>query len=210
MPHIITPGDRLQFRVWTTANSQAAVNTFYYEAGFQSGTGAFDQDAAEQFDALVAPYYKAWLPSGYRYNGVQCRIANDLPLPVPAESVIHAGAGTGSITGLPKQTAGVISLRTAQAGPGFRGRAYLPFMDVALNDFDGKPTAAAVTMFNNFAIAILGFVTITGSGGGIGATLSIWSRKHLLMTEVVNIYVDTRWGTMKKRGDFGRLNTSPI
>jgi hypothetical protein len=86
----------------------------------------------------------------------------------PIVSATLAGvAGTSPSSAIPDETALVITLRTAKAGRGFRGRIYVPNWATNALGAAGVAASGAVTDLNAWA------QTIPGAFSGQGLTLSL-------------------------------------
>jgi hypothetical protein len=80
-------------------------------------------------------------------------------------STAPAAGGAAPGDSLPAQIAAVVTLRTAKAGKGFRGRAYIPGFSEASNDTGGVMTAATKAALDLYAaglqnVFLAGLVTL--------------------------------------------------
>ncbi len=212
----IQTGDILSARAWLSANAQAAVNTYNFTCITLSGGGVTDQDFANSIDTIAANLYGPLVTPQVTYNGIQVYFLKRTPmvLPNPVKSVSSAGPGTAGGSILPLQTAGILKYNTNLRGPAGRGRVYLPFISSSFLTTLGEPTTAFDVLVNSFCSAMLPPLVVTN--GASTATL-VWSlvRKELLpappsSTEIVFAESAAKFGVMHKRGDYGRLNVSPI
>ncbi len=212
----IANGDLLSARVWTSANAQAAVNTYNFLCISVTGGGVTDQDFSNAIDAPAALLYGPLIPSVVTYDGVQVYFIRRSPmvLPNPVKTTSSAGPGTAGGNILPLQTAGILKYNTLVRGPAGRGRVYLPFIASSFLTTQGEPTTAYDVLVNSFASALLSPLVVTN--GASSATL-VWSlvRKELLPSppssqQILFAESAGKFGVMHKRGDYGRLNVSPI
>lgn len=115
-----------------------------------------------------------------------------------------ATLGTGTGDALPKQIAYCVTLRTAKAGPRFRGRQFIPGFVEANNDANGNPAAAVITAATAFVTAVQGNLSSNG------LTLAVISRPVFdancqvtragVATDVTSIVGrQTNWQTIRKR-----------
>jgi hypothetical protein len=94
--------------------------------------------------------YKAFVNAGCQFAGVAIRDLRTAGMPL-VQSTGAATPGTGAGLALPPGVSAVITLRTANAGRNFRGRAYLPGLDsTSLNANTGNFSAAFQTAAQNF------------------------------------------------------------
>lgn len=210
MPYVIQNGDRLQVKAYCTDNSQTSVNTFYLLVTSIVSGALTDQLAINVIEAALAPLFKPILNNGASWDGATLRAANHVPLPVAAFSNANAGAGTGGAIGLPKQTCGLTSWRTDLAGPAFRGRTYWPFPSTDLNHFDGKPTPAALALYDDIGAFFDTLASITSGANQIDVDYVLWSKRHLVTVPITSRIQENRWATQRKRGDYGRPNVPPF
>lgn len=210
----IVEGNIITLRLWSTWSNQAAVNTFHYLMGVR--TGLVDVNgAALFFDTLLNVLVKAIMADSSTYRGLQCYV-NQLPLPQPGVSVVYAGVGTGSGLQMGAQICGLSRWQTAFAGPANRGRTYWPFPPAGLDAAGGFPSTGYLSDLEAIQDALIGVSAVTQAGGGtIDATYII---RHGLNkagiipppTPITTGLASGGWATQKRRGFFGRANTSPI
>jgi len=212
----IQVGDILSARVWASANAQASVNSYNFQAISLTGGGVTDQDFANAIDTTTANLYGPLFTPQVTYNGVQVYYLKRTPmvLPNPVKAVASAGPGTAGGSILPLQTAGILKYNTTLRGPAGRGRVYLPFISSSFLTTLGEPTTAYSVLVNSFCSAMLPPLVVTN---GASTCTLVWSlvRKELLpappsATQIVFAESAEKFGVMHKRGDYGRLNVSPI
>lgn len=206
-------GNILKFGIWTSDVEQAAVNTVYYHVFAVGGTPATDQDAVDAFSAAMAAAMKALLANGATYDGSQLRIQNVIPFPNVVISNSGNGAGSAGAVGLPRQTAGLCSWKTAFGGPGYRGRCYIPFPSASDNQAGGSPTAGYQTRLGDLVDAITLFSSISVGGRTASVEFGVYHQRgpgSPSFAEVTTAIASGKWATIKKRGSFGRANTSPF
>lgn len=149
--------------IWTLPNTKTVYNVMHASvAGGFTATGAVAQAA---FTALVAAAgwtsWKAQVNSGVTLAGLDLRDMRALNQPIVG-STTGAQAGTGAGTALPPGDALVVTLRTAQAGRGFRGRVYLPGLDSGALAAGGVASGTATTNATAFVTAVQ--TALTGQG----------------------------------------------
>lgn len=216
MSTVLNAGDLIQYRVWCLQAEQASVNTFYYLVSAPTGSPVTDLDGARTFDAAIASLYKAIMSTDASYRGVQANIVQRVPLPAAVFYNGSVGAGGEAPPDCPRQTCGLVSWQTQLAGRRYRGRFYMPFPSVGNVQTDGIPTAAYVTSLNNLASAIRNYNVITnvGATGNMAATLVIHHRPGKsptpTVTPVSGQITSVKFATQRRRGSYGRANSSPI
>jgi hypothetical protein len=214
MPFPLTVGDIFVTKVWCQDAGQASVNRVYSVVTSVGTLPATDLDVAVQTDTTMGMLMPLILNNNATYRGTQVQIVSNPPLTIAAESVAGAGPGTGGATSLPKQICGLISVITPLSGVRYRGRLYLPFPSTAMDVGDGKPTASYQLNAVNVGDAF--FLVRNVSTAGRTAT---WNQVILHKpgksavpppTIISSFDISGAWATQRRRGDFGRLNESPI
>jgi len=210
-------GGLYQVRIWTTQAEQAAVNTIYYLCGSNTGTLVTDVDMAVYIESLVAPVYKSITSTDVSFRGTQVSLINPAG-PVPSTVFSNALVGPGSLTppDCPRQVSGLIQWTTNFAGRRYRGHFYMPFPTISLVATDGVPTAAYQTVLVNLATALIGVLSIphVGGGGAANVVLTLHHRPGLsptpAATPITGKVVPPKFATQRRRGSYGRANSSPI
>lgn len=215
MPSVsLAVGNIVTFRIWCTDAEQASVNTLRYQVISQTGSGGTLLQAATAFDAGISAIMTTLLNNNAEYKGVQAYV-NQVPLPAPAVSTTGTGFGTGGANAMSRQTAGLIGWKTNFAGPAFRGRMYIPFPSTSEDAVGGVPSTVYTTDLDNFATALISFGTV-GSGGNTSTLQFVIA--HTVgksgirpAPSVIASGAGTgKWATQKRRGSYGRANSSPI
>jgi len=210
MSAVLAPNDILQLRIWSVLGPQAAVNTLYYSVLSVGTPAATVADFLTNWNTTCVADYLALISNDATFKGEQARQVNRVPLFVMEELVTSAGPGTDASAAMGTQLCGLISYRSANAGPKFRGRLYLPFPAIDANTVDGVPTTTYRNNVAAFTTAAVGVTNI--SAGGRTATLQqgIYHRSSRTITPIVSAAIVPKWATQKRRGAFGRPNVSPI
>lgn len=202
-------GDIMRIRAVTYANDQVAVNVRHFRVSAVTGTQATPLQIATAFDGALAPAYKNMMSVNANYRGVGCQ--KIFPLPPALESTVVANAGAGLVAGnlLSRQTAGIMTIKTASAGRKYRGRIYYPFPSVGSSDANGIPTNAYLALIGAIAIAwgLVGVnTTVAGVGGNTTLVPIIWHRATNTYDDVTSSASSQKWATQRRRGSFGRVN----
>jgi len=210
----IVVADIIVARAWCTAGGQAAVNTYGYECISSTGGGATDDDFLTQINGAYALFYKALLPPNCTFNGLQGYFLRRTGvMPPPVKNTAGAGVGTTGTTCLPRGMAGVMKYATNVRGQGGRGRVFLPFVSADYQDVTALPSAAYDVLVNSFASSLLAPLVVTGGGGSVTLVWSLIHRKApdpITARQITTAGSADKWGQMHKRGEYGRLNASPI
>lgn len=141
--------------IWSLPNGKTVYNVMH---GSVAGGFAATSTVAEAIFAAVkaSAGWTAWrarLNTGVSLTGVDLRDMRTANQPLAA-STGAAAAGTGVGTALPPGDALVVTLRTALAGRGFRGRVYLPGLDSTALAAGGVAAAGTVTDATSFVTAV--------------------------------------------------------
>jgi hypothetical protein len=202
--------DVVQLQVVCADGSQAAFNTYHYQVTGVGVAVATLEDMIINFSALVAPKYKVMLYNGATYDGIIGQVISPLPLLARVLYDADGGVGTAGAIGLPKQTSGLIRFQTNFAGPGFRGRAYIPFPSATSNQADGVPTNAYNANGLVLADALKNFIAVSNGGRTATVQMGLFRRAGSIFTPIVSDGAAANWATQKRRGDFGRPNLAPL
>lgn len=140
---------------WTLPNGKTVYNVLHGQVA--SGFSATSTIAENIFTAIKAAAgwtsLKANINSGVNLAGVDLRDMRSANQPLVA-STSGASPGTGAGTALPPGDAICVTLRTAGAGRGFRGRVYLPGFDSSAMAAGGIAAAGTVTNCTSFVTAV--------------------------------------------------------
>jgi len=207
----LASGNLVQVRVWCNQLEQSSVNTFYYRVGTVIGI-VTDQNLANQIDAVIAPLMKPILQNNADYQGVTAQILNATPRPIPVQSTSNAGPGTGGAVGLPRQACGFTRWLTDFAGPRNRGRTYWPFPGTASDQDQGVPSDAYLNDLTDLVSGLRTFDSVSGDDPGDSAgTVMVIHSQFVPSPVPIRTGVSIRkWATQRKRGSFGRANSSPL
>lgn len=142
--------------LWNLASTKQVKNVLHGQVA--SGFTATAAIAQAVYAAIIASAsWTAWaldLHTTASFAGVQLRDLRTANMPFVL-STGGATAGTGAASALPPGASLVVTLRTASAGRGFRGRVYLPGLDsVVLTAATGAATPTANTNAVNFITAV--------------------------------------------------------
>lgn len=148
--------------LWTLPGGGQMVNVI----GVNAGATAINQSTANGLGTAIkgafnSGLYKNHVHPSVALAAVGIRDIRDINLPEYLDSgAAVAGAATGDA--LARQVALVVSLRTAHAGRGYRGRIYLGGFDENSEDSDGTASAALVTDAGTFITAVQGAINAQG------------------------------------------------
>jgi hypothetical protein len=196
---------------------QVGENVRYYRQQDTLGTGPTQTQIAQAIDATVATALKGCMVDDAAYKGSLC--ARIWPTPRVIANITTTAAGAGSVIGdpLPLQLCGVITLRTLNAGRRWRGRVFVPFPPDTFSGTDGTPFGAYITALTALGTALLTTVA-AGAGGNTANMKPVLARpkytNHVLTnpdaTDLFDYVVRDKWGTQRRRGNYGQPNPSPI
>jgi hypothetical protein len=210
MPNILMPTDIVECRVYSRDGTGGEmVNVYNYEIGVVTG-GCTDYDFAFVFDNLVAPYYKAMYSSGCYYDGTEISIVNRSPMPAPVFYNANTGLGANTFNPAGNQVAGVISWITALAGRKYRGRNYIGGVWTAAYAATGLPTSPYITAIGQLATQVFTLITISNGGRTAACTLGIRHRLSNAFTAITGFNTPHKFGTQRRRSNYGKNRTPPI
>jgi hypothetical protein len=213
-------GGIYEVRAWLLQAEQVAVNTWHYFVLNTVGTAVNDTDMALTLETDVASKYKALLSTDTQFRGVQVTLKNPAPGVSPPATIFSNtlfGNGSAAEPDCPRQCSGLIHWSSPLGGRRNRGRTYFPFPTAGNLLTNGQPTAAYQTSLAAFATALLNRTTISNAGalGTATVDLVIYHRPippaaMITPTPVTGFVVPAKFATQKRRGSYGRPNSSPI
>ena len=209
MSNFPRPGDRVQVRVITQLLTQVGMNVLHMTPTTVTTGGASLQEIANALDTALAPLYKPAMTSNSSWRGVGCQNIT-APRSLEYFSVANTGPGTGATPPMGAQVCGVITYKTTNAGPSWRGRSYIAFPPGTASQTTGIPTASYTTLLAAIATAILAPGTVVGATGSTAFRFGVLQSA----TDIVQFYasatVPSKWATQKRRGNYGRPNALPF
>lgn len=210
MAIVLAAGYMCKLQAVVQDGGQVAINTFHYKVTGVGAPALTDADFAVYFDNQIAADMKAIIYNGATYKGSLCQVILPLPVTIPQIATAGAGTGTSGVNALPKQSCGLTSWKTALGGRKYRGRTYWPFMGTAMVTGDGVPSAGAQTLLANATVAVLNLTAPNVGGRSATVQLSVFHRSDGTSTPITTGLIKPAFATQRRRGDFGRLNSSPI
>lgn len=202
-------GDIYQVRIVFYDGDQVAENVVHTSVLAEAGTGATLAQIAGAYDTAVAAAALSLCNNTITYLGVA---AKRIWPTQTVDSIASASQGPCSGVGanLPKQTAGLITLRTATPGRKGLGRIYTPFPPVAGSDAAGKVVPGYQGAITSYAGAVTGTVV-----AGIGANtttlkVGVYNRTAHTLLPLTFVNTSNVWATQRRRGDYGRKNPKPF
>jgi hypothetical protein len=206
-------GSHLEFTVPVTLSGDGQTALVIWHAiCFGPNVGApTTQDAANGLDALISTDVRNLLSNTSRYRGVGCRLIDTPPTRRMFAGVTGAGLGTIVTPPCPTQTRALITWRTNFAGRGARGRSYLwPFADTAIDANGDVSVGFQGTMLTLANVLVPGPIILVSGPNQAGVTFAIRKRASGLMTVVTDFVIRTKFGTQKRSGALGRVNSPPF
>jgi len=203
--------DLIEVKLFCTAPTvnQVSVNILRYLITAVTGASVTDVEAVDALSLTFSGDVKALLNNNANYFGMTlCRL-KPLPRTTVTTSTSGNGAGTRSGDLAPAQLSAVLTKRTGKAGRRFRGRFYVPFPSQSDIETTSLPkaiyTADADTLGANIALVQV----IIGGGGTASMTPIVYSPITPDLTPITNCTGALKFGTQRRRGEFGRTNLIP-
>lgn len=201
-------GMLLQMRLAVTFRSQLSLNVLHYQVSAVTNIPTLI-DAAEAVNDEVGVLLIPLINDGASYRGVGAQILFPV-LSVEEAYTDDSGFGTATGEALPLQVCGVISKRTAVASRSGRGRSYIPFPAEGDNDALGVPIAGYNTKLATMATAMEGSIAVVNGANTATLTPVVWSPTLVAANVIQDCIARNRWGTQRRRGDFGQTNQVPF
>lgn len=202
----IASGDIYETKVYCSLGAQIGINVLHYRCSATAGTSTTDLSFATALEAAVADAYRDLLVNDARFRGVGVKRLFPTPPTIEITSTVLADNGLVDGVPLPKQTCGIITKQTASAGRAFRGRVYVPFPGDIDNTGEGAPINTYVARLTALAGILEGSLLVGTAPNTAQMQPIIYHRGGLAPTDVFNCFGRPRWGTQRRRGDYGPTN----
>lgn len=205
-------GDVFEIRTVCVFGDQTSITVNHIRSVSTTGVVATTAAAvAARVSTLTHAAWKGVLVADATFYGISAtRIYPTLgPFGV---GIADAGAGVFGTDAGPRQVAGILSKSSNLGGATGRGRMYLPFPAADATDpASGHPTTAYRTAAAAIGTAYLTPMVVTVGAGTETFEWIIYNRAvPLLSPPVIGGIARAKWGTQKRRGDYGRTNTPPF
>ncbi len=214
MPTVLATNQILQFRIFcrNADRNQISVNVINYNVQNVVGANVTDQDAVTFLDTLYHTPMKQMMPVTCQYYGTSAQVVFPRPPGVPVTSIARQGPGTVLGEQLPSQTAGLIALTTAIAGPKYRGRMYVPFPGEDDNTVNGLPSALYIAKLST--LGVLRTTVETVPNGAASGTVElhpiIWHREDDTRDLIIGHRERPAFATIRRRGELRRGDVPPF
>lgn len=206
----VIANDVVQMVARCFCNGQLGLNEYWY----QVEAGSTDEDVFSamngwwnQASGLYAPLLSN------QASIVNCTMKlyeSDLTVKSPTYFLTPTEVqGTVSGNPLPTQTCGVITRRIDVVGRGNRGRVYVPFPAASFLTTAERPSAAYQTLLQGLATGLLPISAPYSTIGGNNWDPGIARFRYLQFRPIYAADVQGKWGTQRRRGDYGIPNVYP-
>jgi len=202
--------DILEVKVHCATQVQLSLNVRHYRVSATAGASLSEASVAAGLSTALAPLYKALTSVHADYRGLSCQKIYPLPVNVPAVNI--GGQAAGLILGdlLPRQTSGLITLRTLLGGRANRGRVYVGFPGEASNDVNSFPVNQYVTDLQLLAGELVTTKVFAVGADSVTVEPCIWHRTTQTTTPLQAGFARSDWATQRRRGSFGQSNFIPF
>lgn len=175
-----------------------------------AGIPPTEGDLADDLDDLFAPLYKAVMHGSATYYGVKVQKVYPAPVTIATVNSDNTGIGTAGADPMPGQVAGVITYTTDFIGRNSRGRNYIPFPAEADNsNLLNIPTDGYVARLVAIAAVFTDELEIGASPDNATLTWCLANTETGGTTELTGSRANQKWGTQRRRGDYGSKNPYP-
>jgi len=202
---IIGVDEIIETKVACWVNNQVGINVRHWRCNTNPGS-ITPEELCELAESELVPLYTAYLATTSIVDFVSAQIVG----PVASDFVTRliGTAGGASATTMPRQACGIVTLLTGLYGRANRGRFFVPFPTEEMNETTGSPNGAGIA-----AMEALG--TFYTSQWNLTVDIRTGSLLPVLVhrgetpdppTDLTGFIVRDKWGTQKRRGDYGQLN----
>lgn len=192
-------GDILRV-VRTTVNpNQTGINVMHYRISVVVAPEPSRQQIANLMHTTIGPLYIPLMSSAGALIRTSVQKIRPLPVEVAAEASTPTFAGGLTTDLLPGQVSGIITLRTAFAGRGFRGRQYIPWPTEGVSDSSGLPTNAYVLNLDALAQQLIVPLVVPNGAGSATIQPVIFRRLTAVSNDVTSAIARVTWATQRRR-----------
>lgn len=199
----------MEVTVYCATQDQYTANVIHFDILSVVGTVVTDVLFGTTLEAVLAPLFKAILPTNCSYIGLKTQVIAPVRLDAQITTAL-AGAGTLAGDCLPTQVAGLVSMKTGFASRSKRGRMYLPATSEADNTALAQPSAGYLTLMTNIANALLAFNLVVSGGNQVACAWSVYSRKLHEMTVITQTLIRDDWATQRRRSQIKHSDSLPF
>jgi len=199
---LIADGDLLEAKLLFKSDRDGALNVRHFRAVIQGAGGTFTHaQAAQAIKTQYGPFYAPMMASVARLVFVTVQRLSPLPKTDAEFSNDVPVSGTSGSDMLPRQTCGLLSLRTGVSGRKNRGRMYIPYPSEAMNTDQAFPTAAYVTLLTAMGTNVLDDVDIGTPTAGFILQPIIYHRATNTATSIISTIAREDWATQRRRNN---------
>jgi hypothetical protein len=209
MAYTDTPGDILRVTIAALyPDTQVQEVNHNFVCGSSGGGDSRTALGAAVLGVYVTNYAPVMSSVSSLY-GYKVALVNRPPPPFP-KALVSSTPGALTVLVMPTQVRPILGWQTAQAGRGFRGRNFLFTPADTMMGSTGYPNT---TM--NTATAAVGAAIGAGFSVGGSAWAPVVAHRHKgppvtwTFTLVANGFNPAKFGTQRKSGNYGRVNSNP-
>lgn len=204
---------RVRFYCYEAGATQVGINTSYWLVTSLTGT-VTDGFLANGIGTRIGQFYKNYLGANSQYSGCGVSIMQGVTTHQRTAQVFDnggAGAGVNDSPNLANQTSYVISLRTGLASRHARGRVYPPFPTADQADQNGLMTIPAQVLIQQLAEQYQTAQVFAAGGNSVTVQCSVRGVVAGVAAYplISSAFAQIRFGTQRRRGQYGRLNQVP-
>jgi hypothetical protein len=209
---VISSGDMLKCKFYVRTAEQVAIMTHFYKY-LQNTGGTNSSSVADALKAHYVAFWRALKGAQVFIDGVT--VQRVLPTPLTAIDFSTGGPLAGTYTSntvWPKQVQGLVRW-FASSGTGRHGwgHSFMPFYPIDAISSGGLMAGGYVTSTDAWASSTVGTISVPYPAGIIGnLQLHIHDRGAGLYRVVDGWAVSQKLATQKRRGSFGKSETSPF
>jgi hypothetical protein len=208
MPGVTPVGaDTVEIELLTAALGQTGVNILHYNVRNITNGGCTLQEIANSYDNLVQAAYKNAICNQATWRGVGATNLTGVRT-TQFYSNVNNGIGTGGANMTPTQVRALISWYAGGAGPGNRGRTYIPFVPLNGVTASGDPLPAYITILTTLELILGGPIVVVVGTRTTTLDLMIYHRPPSVapFSLVTRGVVRARFATQRRSGAYGRVN----
>jgi hypothetical protein len=207
--------ERFQITPWCQCGPQAGLMVHNLRVTAVGPNPLVLQKFADGWSDTLAPLLIPMLSSAAAYSGLILRQRMAGVLQVPYYSISSRGAGSSGAIPCPSQTCGLFTARTLLTGRKNRGRHYVPFPAVSSVEMGTlpQPDAGYMTLLGLLAFNLTTLIRIsdpTDAMAWADCQPVVYHKVTDTQEDIVSAAARRAWATQRRRGAYGRTNSTPF
>jgi hypothetical protein len=195
----VAANDIIEVAILTQEAARDGWNILHYFVPTITGPAITYAQLAGALQSSVSPVITPLMPTVATFVGLTTRRVSPQPASVAFNPGNILAPGTATGDAMARQVCGAVTKQTELAGPANRGRMYVPFPTEGFNDANGNPTAAYLTILDDYANEVLTPKVVTIGTTAVTMIPGIYHREPQTISPLTGYTLRTYWTTQRRR-----------